>query len=57
MSIRNEELLILLSKKEKDFIVKSAADKCLSIEDFIILSVLSLGASQNTKQEYNHSKI
>lgn len=52
MSNRTEELTILLSQKEKDFIIKSATDKCLSIEDFIMLSALSVDASQNVKQGF-----
>ena len=49
MSNRTKELTILLSQKEKEFIIKKASDKCLSIEDFIILSALSLDSVPNIK--------
>ena len=51
MAGRTEELIVLLSEKEKDFIIKSAADKYLSIEDFIILSALALGAPSNISKK------
>lgn len=57
MNNRTEELMVLLSPKEKDFIIKCATDKCLSIEDFIMLSALSIDASQNTKPRSLNGKI
>ena len=53
---RTEELMIRLSPKERNFIIKSAIDKCLSIEDFIMLSALSVDITQNSKQKSLNGK-
>ena len=50
MCNRTEELTVILSKKGKEYILTNATDKCLTIEDYILLSALSLDSRKTKKQ-------